>query len=113
VHTDRAIDVVITLGQGFDVGRVIGTDADAQKMPDPALASGIESSIQEPSWAARSRRSRWQWESTSIKGRQLTSMSGKAGLEDSGQMDFDSTAGSVFTMVELYANPGGLVTPYR
>jgi hypothetical protein len=40
-------------------------------------------------------------------------MSGKAGLEDSGQMDFDSTAGSVFTMVELYANPGGLVTPYR
>jgi hypothetical protein len=58
VHTDRAIDVVIALGQGLDVGSVVGTDADAQEMPDPTLAGCISAASSEPSWAARSRRSR-------------------------------------------------------
>ncbi len=46
VHTDRAIDVVIALGQGLDVGSVVGTHADAQEMPDPTLAGRIKCSIQ-------------------------------------------------------------------
>jgi hypothetical protein len=32
------------------------------------------------------------------------------GLKRSGQTGFDSTAGSVATFTELYANPGGPVT---
>jgi hypothetical protein len=112
MHANRAVDVVITLGQRFDISRVIDADADTQKVPNPALTAASRAASRDPSWAARSRRSRWQWESTSIKRAATYRMSGKAGLEDSGQMDFDSTAGSVFTMVELYANPVAS-NPYR
>ena len=46
MHADRTVDVVITLGQGFDVGGVVDADADAQKVPYPALAGRIECGIQ-------------------------------------------------------------------
>jgi hypothetical protein len=46
MHADRAVDVVITLGQGFDIGGIVGTDADTQKVTYPALTGCIESSIQ-------------------------------------------------------------------
>jgi hypothetical protein len=46
MHADRTVDVVITFSQGFDVGGVIDTDADAQKVPYPALTGRIECSIQ-------------------------------------------------------------------
>jgi hypothetical protein len=46
MYANRTIDVVITLGQGFNVGSIVSTDTDAQKVPDSALASGIECGIQ-------------------------------------------------------------------
>jgi hypothetical protein len=46
MHADRTIDIVIALGQGFDVGGVVGTDTDTQEVPYPALAGRIERSIQ-------------------------------------------------------------------
>ena len=46
VHADRAIDIVIALGQGFDVGRVVGADTDAQEVPYPTLAGRIQGGIQ-------------------------------------------------------------------
>ncbi|MNS47960.1 hypothetical protein D3C72_805120 [compost metagenome] len=46
VHAHRAVDVVITFGQGFDVGRVVRADTDTQKVPYPALPGGIQGSIQ-------------------------------------------------------------------
>jgi hypothetical protein len=46
MHADRAIDVVITLGQGFDIGGVVDADTDTQKVPDSALTGGLKGSIQ-------------------------------------------------------------------
>ena len=46
MHADRTIDIVITLSQGFDVGGVIGTHADAQEVPYSALTGRIQCSIQ-------------------------------------------------------------------
>ena len=46
MHADRAIDVAITLSQGFDISSIIGTHADAQKVPDPACARCVECGIQ-------------------------------------------------------------------
>jgi hypothetical protein len=46
MHANRAIDVLITLSQGFDIGGIVGTDADTQKVPYPALTGSIESSVQ-------------------------------------------------------------------
>ncbi|MNE36453.1 hypothetical protein D3C80_1302630 [compost metagenome] len=46
MHADRTVDVVITLGQGFDVGGIVGADTDTQKVPDAALASRIKCGIQ-------------------------------------------------------------------
>ncbi len=58
VYAHRAVDVVITFGQGLDVGRVVRGDTDTQKVPYPALPGCIKGSIQGPSWVVRSRRSR-------------------------------------------------------
>jgi hypothetical protein len=114
MHANRAVDVVITLGQRFDISRVIDADADTQKVPNPALTSGIQSCVQGSVVGCQVKAIKVAMGIYEHKkGCNLHRMSGKAGLEGSGQMDFDSTAGSVFTMVELYANPGGLVTPYR
>ena len=41
VDAHRTIHIGITLGQGFDIGGVIGADADAQEVPYPALACGF------------------------------------------------------------------------
>jgi hypothetical protein len=46
MHANRTIDIVVTFGQGFDVGGVIGADANAQKVPYPALTGRIECSVQ-------------------------------------------------------------------
>jgi hypothetical protein len=46
MHADRTVHVVITLGQGFYVGGVVNTDANAQKVPYSALTGRIECSIQ-------------------------------------------------------------------
>jgi hypothetical protein len=46
VHANRTVDIVITLGQGFDVGGVVDTDADTQKVPDSTLAGRVERGIQ-------------------------------------------------------------------
>jgi hypothetical protein len=46
MDTDRAVNVGIFLGQGFDIGSVVDADADTQEMPNPTLAGRIESSIE-------------------------------------------------------------------
>jgi hypothetical protein len=46
MHANRAVDVVITLGQGFDIGGVVGADTDAQKVAYPALTGRVEGGIQ-------------------------------------------------------------------
>jgi hypothetical protein len=46
MYADRAIDVVITLSQGFDIGGVVDADTDTQKVPDSALPGRVECSIQ-------------------------------------------------------------------
>jgi hypothetical protein len=46
MHADRTIDIVVALGQGFDIGRVVSTDADTQKVAYPTLAGRIEGGIQ-------------------------------------------------------------------
>jgi hypothetical protein len=46
MHADRAIDIVVALGQCFDIGCVVGADTDAQEVPYPAFAGRIEGGIQ-------------------------------------------------------------------
>ena len=46
MYTDGTIDIVVTIGQGFDVGGVVGADADAQEVPDVALPGRIQRGIQ-------------------------------------------------------------------
>jgi hypothetical protein len=46
MHADRTIDIVVTLGQGFDIGRVVSADADTQEVPYPTLAGRIQGGIQ-------------------------------------------------------------------
>jgi hypothetical protein len=46
MHADRAVDVVIPLGQGFDIGGVVDADTDTQKVPYPALTGRLEGGIQ-------------------------------------------------------------------
>jgi hypothetical protein len=46
MHADRTIDIGIPLGESFDVGGVVGADADAQKVSDPTLAGRSECGIQ-------------------------------------------------------------------
>jgi hypothetical protein len=45
VDTHRTIHIGIAIGEGFDVGGVFSTDADAQEMPDPALARRFEGGV--------------------------------------------------------------------
>ncbi|MCY1399052.1 hypothetical protein D9M71_141010 [compost metagenome] len=46
VHAHRAVDIVITFGQGLDVGRVVRADTDTQKVPYPTLPGSFQGSIQ-------------------------------------------------------------------
>src|SRR3546814_19935557 len=46
VHAHRAVDIVITFGQGLDVGRVVRADTDTQKVPYPTLPGSLQGSIQ-------------------------------------------------------------------
>ena len=46
MHANRTVDVVVTFGQGFDVGGVLDADADTQKVPYPAQTGRIKCSIQ-------------------------------------------------------------------
>jgi hypothetical protein len=46
MHADGTIDIVVSLGQGFDVSRIVGADTNTQKVPDSTLAGRIEGGIQ-------------------------------------------------------------------
>ena len=46
MDANRAVHVVVTIGQGFDVGGVVGADADAQEVPDPALTSRFQGGVE-------------------------------------------------------------------
>jgi len=46
MHANRTVDIVVTLGQGFDVGGILDADADTQKVPNPTQTGRIECGIQ-------------------------------------------------------------------
>ncbi|GFM64521.1 hypothetical protein PSCICJ_06390 [Pseudomonas cichorii] len=46
VNAHRAVHVVITLGQGFYSAGIVGTDANAQKMPDTSATRRFKGSVQ-------------------------------------------------------------------
>ena len=46
VHAHRTVHIGITLGQGFDIGRVVSADANAQKMPHPAITRRLQGGVQ-------------------------------------------------------------------
>ncbi|GFM87930.1 hypothetical protein PSCICO_33290 [Pseudomonas cichorii] len=46
VNTHRAVHVVITLGQSLYGTGIVGTDTDAQKMPDTSATRGFKGSVQ-------------------------------------------------------------------
>ena len=46
MHPHRAVDIGVLFTQGLDRPGVVGTDANAQKMPDPAFARSLQGSIE-------------------------------------------------------------------
>ena len=42
----RAIYIGIALGQGLDVGGVLGADTDTQEVPDPTLAGRFQGGVE-------------------------------------------------------------------
>lgn len=46
MNAHRAVDIGITIGQGFDVGGVFRADADAQEVPYPTLARSFKGGVE-------------------------------------------------------------------
>ncbi|OII58365.1 hypothetical protein BIW19_28880, partial [Pseudomonas putida] len=46
VHAHRAIDIGVTLAQRLHRTSILGTDANTQEMPDPALTRRLQGSIE-------------------------------------------------------------------
>ena len=46
MDTHRAIHVRVAIREGFDVGRIVGADADAQEVPDPTLAGRFQGGVE-------------------------------------------------------------------
>ncbi len=46
MHADRAIDIRVALGQRLYRSGIVGTDANAEKMPDAALARSLQRGIE-------------------------------------------------------------------
>jgi hypothetical protein len=46
MDTHRAIHVGIAIREGFDVGRIVGADADTQEVPDPTLAGRFQGGVE-------------------------------------------------------------------
>ncbi|GFM49588.1 hypothetical protein PSCICE_08550 [Pseudomonas cichorii] len=46
VNAHRAVHIVITLGQGLYSAGIVGTDTDAQKMPDTPATRRVKGSVQ-------------------------------------------------------------------
>ncbi|GLH48628.1 hypothetical protein RS3R2_23130 [Pseudomonas lactis] len=46
MNAHRAIDVGVAISQGFDVGGVVGADANAQEVPYPTLAGSFKGGVE-------------------------------------------------------------------
>ena len=46
MNTHRAVYVGIAISQGFDVGGVVGADANAQEVPYPTLAGSFKGGVE-------------------------------------------------------------------
>ena len=46
MNAHRAIDVGVAISQGFDIGGVVGADANAQEVPYPTLAGSFKGGVE-------------------------------------------------------------------